>query len=76
MSYNLDNVTFGRRSQSSIKGKEKKLARSIEKLREDLHQHVGAEYHPEKFTSSYGLSKQIDELVVKYLRMVDNGSQE
>ncbi len=48
------------------------LLQELERLRERLHRFVGGEYRPERLQEARELSDRLDELIVRYTRMMGN----
>ncbi|MHB9145927.1 MAG: hypothetical protein ACYC5Y_11400 [Symbiobacteriia bacterium] len=48
------------------------LLQELERLRELLHRFVGGEYRPERLQEARELSDRLDELVVRYTRMMSS----
>lgn len=46
------------------------LLHELERLRQRLHSFVGSEYRPERLQEARELSDRIDEMVVRYTRLV------
>lgn len=51
----------------------RELLLELERLRERLHSFVGAEYSPTRLQEARELSDRLDELVVRYTRLLQQG---
>lgn len=56
--------------ESSNENEVANLLQELERLRERLHKFVGGEYKPERIQEASELSHRLDELVVRYTRLI------